>query len=86
MSLAIRSKGRVLSNANLISTATVPSYALTFTNIAAGNYSVKATATGNLEGFATWGAIGLTVANNVGPTVSFTADRICSRYNQTGYH
>jgi RHS repeat-associated protein len=57
----------------LLGTDTTAPYSFSWTNVAAGTYSVTATATDNLGAVTTSSAVSVTVAANVVPTVSITS-------------
>ena len=57
----------------LLGTDTTSPYSFVWTNVAAGTYSVTATATDNLGAITTSSVVTVTVAANVAPTVSITS-------------
>jgi chitinase len=61
-------------DAFLGSTTTAP-YKFNWSNVAAGSYSITATATDSVGGTGTSGATAVTVVNNAAPTVTLAADK-----------
>src|SRR5207248_7997770 len=66
-------KVEFFAGATLIGSVTTPPYAVTWSNAAAGNYSLTAKATDNLGASATSSAVSVSVVANATPTVSITA-------------
>src|SRR5205823_11362001 len=66
-------KVEFFAGAGLVGSVTASPYAVTWSNVAAGNYSLTAKATDNLGGTATSSAVSVSVVANVAPTVSITA-------------
>jgi hypothetical protein len=66
------SKVDFFAGATLIGTSTSSPYAVTWSNVAAGSYSLTARATDNAGGVTTSAAVPITVASNAAPTVSLT--------------
>jgi hypothetical protein len=60
------------AGATLIGTSTSSPYAVTWSNVAAGSYSLTARATDNAGGVATSTAVPVTVASNAAPTATLT--------------